>query len=144
MKHLLILIALYGLGISPVAEADGWDVLAKVKFTEKLNKEDNSYYLYPFFDSRIRAYEGKDFELKGHYLPMDFDDARLIILSKFPSSTCFFCGGAGPASVVEVYMKTKPPRFKADQVITIKGTLQLNDKDIEHMNFILKDATLIK
>jgi hypothetical protein len=126
------------------ADPDGWDVFAKVKFTERLSKEDNTYYLYPFFDSRIRAYEGKEFELRGHYLPMDLDDPRVVIVSKFPSSTCFFCGGAGPASVAEVYLKTKPPKLKADQIVTIKGILHLNDKDIEHMNFMLKDAMLIK
>lgn len=122
---------------------DGWDILARVKFTEKYFKEENEYYLYPFFDSKIRALEGKEFTLKGHYLPMDLDDNRMIILSKFPYSMCFFCGGASPASVAEIYFKTKPPRFKADQIITVKGILKLNDSNIDHMNFILKDAELI-
>ena len=122
---------------------DGWDILARVKFTERYFKEENEYYLYPFFDTKIRALEGKEFILKGHYLPMDLDDRRMIILSKFPYSMCFFCGGASPASVAEIYFKVKPPRFKADQIIAVRGILKLNDSDIDHMNFILNDAELI-
>ncbi len=56
---------------------------------------------------------------------------------------CFFCGGASPASVAEIYFKVKPPRFKADQIIAVRGILKLNDSDIDHMNFILNDAELI-
>jgi hypothetical protein len=144
MKYVLILFLLSDFSGRAYLSEDGWEILAKVKFTEKFHKEENEYYLYPFFDSKIRAYEGKDFTLKGHYLPMDLDNSHTIILSKFPYSMCFFCGGASPASVVEVYFKAKPPKFKADQIITIKGILKLNDRDIEHMNFILKDAELIK
>jgi hypothetical protein len=74
---------------------------------------------------------------------MDLDDNRGIILSKVPYSACFFCGGAGPESVVEVYFTDKHPRFKADQVIKVTGILRLNDTDITHMNFILTGATLV-
>lgn len=122
---------------------DGWGILGKVKFTSKFYKEHNDYFLTPFLDSRIRFYEGKEFILKGHYLPMDLEDKRTIILSKYPYSACFFCGGAGPESVAEVHFKDKAPRFKADQVITVKGILKLNANDITHMNFMLHDAELV-
>lgn len=124
-------------------EEDGWAILAKVKFTEKLIKPQDEYYLVPFFDSKIRAYSGKAFMLKGHYLPMDLDDKHTIILSRVPFSMCFFCGGAGPESVAEVHFVNKPPRLKPDQVITVKGILRLNDSDINHMNFILEDAAIL-
>lgn len=63
-----------------------------------------------------------------------------MILSKYPMAQCFFCGIAGPESVVEVTLKEKPPRLKPDQVITITGILKLNDSDVEHMNFLLVDV----
>jgi hypothetical protein len=92
MKYVLILFLLSDFSGRAYLSEDGWEILAKVKFTEKFHKEENEYYLYPFFDSKIRAYEGKDFTLKGHYLPMDLDNSHTIILSKFPYSMCFFCG----------------------------------------------------
>ncbi len=147
MKKLLFLVLCTG--ICTAAQpgppgSEGWTLLAGVKFTEKFYKDYNEYYLTPFFDSRIRAREGKVMTLRGHYLPMDLDDKRGIILSKVPYSACFFCGGAGPESVVEVYFPDNHPRFKADQVITVTGVLKLNDTDINHMNFILTGATLVR
>jgi hypothetical protein len=120
--------------------ADGWDIFAKVKFSEKFFKELNEYYLVPFFDSRIRAYEGKEIALEGYYLPFEMNDRNSIIVSRNPYSSCFFCGGAGPESVAEVVFASKVPRLKSDQVITVTGILKLNDKDINHMNFILVHA----
>ena len=87
---------------------------------------------------------GKQFDLEGYYLPIDVDGDAYIILSKFPYSQCFFCGGAGPESISEVVFKAKQGRFEADQFIRVKGKLRLNTSDIEHGNFILEEAVLIK
>ena len=73
---------------------------------------------------------------------MELDDNKVIILSKFPYSQCFFCGGAGPESVAEIYFSSKRPRLKADQLITVTGLLKLNALDINHMNFILENARI--
>lgn len=123
--------------------SDTWEILARVKFTEKFFPKLNEYYLVPLLDSRIRSYEHKDFRLTGHFLPMELDDANTIILSRHPYAACFFCGGAGPESVAEVVFKTKHQKFKPDQVIAVKGTLILNEGDVNHMNFILRDAVVI-
>lgn len=126
----------------PAKSPDSWEIFARVKFSSKFFKEHNEYFLVPFFDSKIKAYEGKEITLLGHYMPMDLDDNKVIILSKFPYSQCFFCGGAGPESVAEIYFSSKRPRLKADQVITVTGTLKLNALDINHMNFILENARI--
>src|SRR5688500_11959860 len=122
--------------------ANGWDAFAKVKFTPQLVKEVNEYFLVPFFDPKIRFHEGKEMTLEGYFIPMDLESANTIILSRNPYSQCFFCGGAGPESVAEIIFASKPPKFKADQIIKVTGTLKLNEKDINHMNFILKNAML--
>jgi hypothetical protein len=120
----------------------GWDVFAKVKFTPQLVKEVNEYFLVPFFDSKIKFHEGKEMTLEGYFIPMDLESSNTIILSKHPYSQCFFCGGAGPESVVEVILASRPSKLKADQIIKVTGTLKLNEKDINHMNFILEHARL--
>jgi hypothetical protein len=96
----------------------------------------------PFLDSKIRTHEGKAITLEGYYLPYDLSNKNAIIISRNPFSACFFCGGAGPESVAEIVFASKPPRFKADQIITVTGTLKLNDKNVDHMNFILVNARL--
>jgi hypothetical protein len=129
---------------SPQPSKDGWDLFARVKFTAKFYKELNEYFLAPFFDTKIKFYEGKEITLEGYYLPYDMDDKNSVVISKNPYSSCFFCGGAGPESVAEIIFTLKPPRFKPDQIITVKGILKLNGSDVNHMNFILKEATLDK
>lgn len=130
-----------GLMINPPGE-EGWTLFARTKFTSKYFKEQNEYFLVPSFDAMILSKRGNEVQIKGHYMPIDMK-ANSIVLSKFPYASCFFCGGAGPESVAEIVFKDKKPKFKADQVITVKGTLRLNDKDIDHLNFVLVDAEVI-
>ena len=130
--------------VSAFAQTDGWSVFAKTKFDAKYNEKAAEYFLFPTFTADLKAQEGKQFDLEGYYLPIDVEGNAYIILSKFPYSQCFFCGGAGPESIAEVYFKGKTPTFEPDQFIRIKGKLKLNDSDLEHGNFILEEAVLVK
>jgi hypothetical protein len=121
----------------------GWEIFSKVKFTSVFYKEHDAHFLTPRFDAAIRSYEEKEFVLRGYYLPLELEEKNVIILSRHPYSMCFFCGGAGPESVAEIHFAGKMPGFKADQLITVKGILKLNSRDITHLNFILKDAVLV-
>ena len=126
-----------------VAQTDGWGSLAKTKFDSKYNEKAGEYFLMPTFPKELKDLEGKEFALEGYYLAIDVEGDAYIILSKFPTSQCFFCGGAGPESIAEVAFKVKPGRMIADQYIKVKGRLKLNASDLEHGNFILEDAVLL-
>jgi hypothetical protein len=121
-----------------------WDMFAKTKFTEKLNKEFGMYFYYPSFSQEQMALKGKRVELQGFHIPLETSNSKTLILSKYPMAECFFCGGAGPESVAVVYLRTPPSRRpKLDQILKVSGTLELNASDVEEMTFILKDAVLI-
>jgi hypothetical protein len=139
----LIVIACSFLMASSAPPEEGWSLFAKVKFTEKYFKELDEYYLFPFFDSKIKQAEGSEIILKGFYIPMELDDKKTLIISKTKNSECFFCGGSGPETVAEVKLSVNVPRMKADQIITVTGFLKLNDTDVAHMNFILEKAKII-
>jgi hypothetical protein len=126
------------------AQTDGWLAFAKTKFDAKYSDKAGEYFLFPTFSEELKSMVGKEFSLEGYYLPIDVDGDAYIILSKFPYSQCFFCGGAGPESIAEVFFKVKPGKFEPDQYIRVKGKLKLNDADLEHGNFILEEAVLIK
>ncbi len=145
MKLLFGTALIFVLSVTSVfAQADGWTSFAKTKFEAKYNDSAKEYFLYPNFSTELKALEGKEIDLEGYYLPIDVEGDAYIILSKFPYSQCFFCGGAGPESISEVVFKAKQDRFEADQFIRVKGKLRLNTSDIEHGNFILEEAVLIK
>jgi hypothetical protein len=139
-KTLSLALVLWLLPADPVEST--WALFERVPFKTKYFPELSEHFLVPQFDAAIRAREGKVLQIKGHYMPMDVG-RQTVIISKYPYAACFFCGGAGPESVAEVHFKSKPPKFKADQVISVQGRLKLNDSDVEHLNFILEDAELV-
>ncbi len=130
--------------IAASAQTDGWLSFAKTKFDAKYNDKAGEYFLYPTFPPELKSMVGKEFSLEGYYLPIDVEGNTYIILSKFPYSQCFFCGGAGPESIAEVFFKVNPGKFEPDQYIRVKGKLKLNDADLEHGNFILEEAVLVQ
>lgn len=123
-------------------ESDLWQLFARVEFESRFNEETEGYYFFPKFGKEIKSLEGTTVEITGYYLPLKMDDGS-IILSKNPYSSCFFCGGAGPESVAVAIPKGKFPRLTLDEVVKVQGKLRLNGKDVNQLNFILEDATLI-
>ncbi len=138
----LSLLSLLAIG-SPPAK-DLWGIFAKTRFVEKLNRQLSMYFLYPAFPDELKALEGKEVELTGFHIPLEVTDAKMLILSKFPMAECFFCGGSGPESVAVVYLLEKPSkRLKMDDIVRISGKLLLNEKDVDELNFIIKEAKII-
>ena len=123
--------------------ADAWSLLAKTKFEPKFDEKLGEYLYYPTFTADIKKLEGKEITLEGFYVPFAPEGDDYIIISKFPMSQCFFCGGGGPESVAEVNFVKDPGRFQVDDLITVRGKLKLNSDDLDHINFILTDAVLI-
>lgn len=144
MKAILIGIGMILASEAVLAQTDGWVGFARTKFEARYNEKAKEYFLQPSFSPDLKALVGKEIELEGYYLPIDVEGDAYIILSKFPYSQCFFCGGAGPESIAEVTFKTKPRAFEADEFIRVRGKLKLNDSDLEHGNFILEEAVLVK
>lgn len=123
---------------------DAWNEFAKTKFEPKYYEKLGEYLFYPSFSTDLKALEGKEITIEGFYVPFAPEEGNYIILSKYPMSQCFFCGGGGPESIAEVTFKQDPGKFQVDDLITVRGKLKLNAEDIEHVNFIITDAVLVK
>ena len=119
-----------------------WDILKDVKFEDKWSEEFQAYYQIPKFGHAIKGLDGKEVIIKGYIIPVDVID-DYYVLSANPYSSCFFCGQAGPESVMEVQMSERNQDLKMDMVLTFKGTLRLNVDDIYQLNYILEDAVVI-
>jgi hypothetical protein len=139
----IITILLLAVSIQASAQLDSWMLFAKTKFEAKYNEKAAEYFLYPVFSPELKSLVGKEVSLEGYYLPIEIEGDAYIILSKFPYSQCFFCGGAGPESIAEVAFKNKQGKFEMDQYLRVKGRLKLNEGNAEHGNFILEDAVLV-
>ncbi|MBD2753597.1 DUF3299 domain-containing protein [Spirosoma validum] len=119
-----------------------WETLRDVTFKKKWYAEESVYMLYPTFGPNIQKLNGKPVELTGYVLPVDLE-SNIYVLSAFPYSACFFCGGAGPESVVSLKFKKSDKKFKTDERRTFRGTLKLNADNIYELNYILADAEMI-
>ncbi len=145
MKKVIILALVIMLNIASFAQGkfDAWDAFAKTKFEPKYYEKLGEYLFYPTFSADLKAFVGKEITLQGFYVPFAPEGGNYIVLSKFPMSQCFFCGGAGPESIAEVNFARNLPKLQIDDLVTVKGKLKLNTDDMDHVNFILVDAIVI-
>jgi len=118
-----------------------WDHLADVTFEEEYDEEMGGSWLIPIFGNTIKTYQNKQVELEGYLINLDLD-FELIILSLNPYAAYFFCGMAGPETVVEIQLIDPIDKFKLDQRAVIQGELILNKTEFNHFNYILKNATI--
>jgi hypothetical protein len=117
-----------------------WDHLADVTFEERYVEKTDAYYLFPTFGASPLEFEGISVTVKGYIFPLDVE-GDFYVLSKYPFSACFFCGMAGPETIIEIQFKGKDrKRYKMDEEVTVTGILVLNPDDIEHCNYILTQA----
>lgn len=123
-----------------------WQILARVTFEEILNEELDQYIPYPIFHPTVKALDGKEIYMSGYVIPVEeAGDEGILVLSAFPFSACFFCGNAGPESVMDIQLSKKSKkRFKTDDKVTFKGKLKLNDTDLYYLNYIMEDAAFVE
>ncbi len=147
MKKFLFIILLLACYASAQAQKTAqiidWKVLAKVDFVDKYFPDFEAWYLIPKFQEEVRALDQKPIIIKGYVIPMDVEGGEYA-LSAYPFSACFFCGGAGPESVIKLELAEKTERFQTDDIITFSGTLELNDSDVDNFNYILKNCRPLK
>jgi len=127
-----------------VAEDSIWLKLMKIRWVEKYNKKYKTKMLYPKFSKATEALNGKTIIIEGHLIPTEMyaGGGEFVVISALPFKSCYFCGGAGPESVMEVHLKRKRTTFHATK-ITFKGRLELNHDDPDHLIYILKDAVQV-
>lgn len=122
-----------------------WTDLARVDYREVLGQDEFSGILYPIFSDSLLWLDSCLVGLNGYAIPLEETGIdTLLVLSAFPYTQCFFCGNAGPESVVEVWLKDpeRRRRVSMDKKVSISGRLYLNDTDPEHMQYQIREAEL--
>ena len=117
-----------------------WDDLRDVNFEKKYYESEGQYFDYPNYGERIQKREGEQVYISGYLLPVN-PDSNSYVLSAYTFSSCFFCGQAGPESIVELMLEEKlDSDYVTDQWIAFKGALRLNADDLDHLYYILDEA----
>ena len=117
-----------------------WEDLTDVEFKDVYVEELDAYYWKPIFGPSVENLEGKKFHITGYVIPVDIDE-DFYVLSRYPFANCFFCGGAGPETVVDLQFTGHSPReYATDERLTFAGELKLNSDDVYQMNYIIVGA----
>ncbi len=114
-------------------------MLADISYTDEYREELEDIYKKPTFGGEVIALEGEEVSIMGFFLPLDLE-GDYYMLSQNPYATCFFCGGGGPESVIQIKFAKKPRGLSMDDLILIKGQLTLNDNDPLEMYYLLTNA----
>ena len=122
-----------------------WKHLEEVDFVERYTEEIENYVPYPVFRPSVQRLSGQKIEIKGYVIPVEeTGEESIIVLSANPFSSCFFCGMAGPETIMDIKLVKKfKNKFKQDDIITFRGTMRLNDSDLYYLNYILEGAELV-
>ncbi len=132
-KTVAILICLSG-------TPDLWEILAMVEWKQYYSEVLGFDVSEPIFSPQVKALNGKEVTVKGFVMPID-SDPDYMVLSRFPYANCFFCGQAGPETVMEVFFPRNIKYF--NKKITVKGILRLNDSDFYRLTYRLEKAKVI-
>ena len=128
-------ILLFGL----LQDANPWKTLSKVTIEKRFDEVMNFEVDYPTFSEEVKALDGKEITLKGWMIPLDeLRDENYFVLSALPFANCFFCGGAGPETVIEVFTNEEYD-FTEDR-ITVTGKLKLNADDPTQLMYVMSKA----
>ena len=120
-----------------------WHTLSKITFKKVYDEFQGFKVDVPVFSEGVRKYDGKEIVIRGYIVPSQgYEGQTEFFLSAYPYNMCFFCGGAGPETIMEVYTKEEID-YTAEAVI-VKGVLRLNDSDINRLIYALEDVELVE
>lgn len=122
--------------LMPSQSSDIWKTLMSVDYDAR------GYEYVPHFSDKIKSLDGKTITISGYMYPIEETQThRYFMLSYYPIKICFFCGGAGPESVIEISAK-QAIRLQQKK-IKLRGKLKLNYHDSERLFYILINAEQI-
>lgn len=142
-KTVFILLALASLSMAFVMQefkTVRWWQLQDVSFEDVYDSANDLYFMKPIFGERVLALNNQMIEVSGYVIPVDISSG-MYVLSAYPFSACYFCGGAGPESVMQLKFKELPKdKMKTDDYLTFRGRLKLNSDNPDDLNYILLNA----
>ncbi|MEM6770375.1 MAG: hypothetical protein AAF597_07325 [Bacteroidota bacterium] len=145
MRTLLLSLSFFLLAGTALQAQDTnlWKTLSKITYEKKFDDLLGFKVDVPVFSEGIKELEGEIVEVSGYIVPVEgYKSHTEFIFSAYPYNMCFFCGGAGPETVMEV-TSIEPIKYSTER-IKIRGKLTLNSDDINRLMYILTEAELVK
>jgi hypothetical protein len=118
-----------------------WKLLGVIKYVNKPSKDYPDGVMFPIINSTLKAKSKKKIVMSGFIIPIDNVS---YALSKNVFASCFFCGQAGPETIMGIKFKGATPKLKTDQYVTMEGTFRYNDNDVNDWIYHIENAVIVK
>ncbi len=117
-----------------------WKLLSMIKF---IKKTDINYgeVMFPVASPLLKEKNKKKIAISGFIIPIDSEN---YALSKNVFAACFFCGQAGPETIMGIKFKGNAPKLKTDQYVTLEGNFRINENDPDDWIYHIEDAVIVK
>lgn len=136
-KYSLILIALAITHNTQAQQPITWDLLSQVEVAYDQDTIHNTWQMLPEYSEALLQQDQTDIQISGFVIPTDLTGGTYV-LSAFPFSSCFFCGGAGPESVIELHLLRRES-FSTDEFATFAGKIRLQ-RQPDGFLYVLENA----
>jgi hypothetical protein len=123
-----------------VSDSLTWKLLGQIKFIKKPHKEYGEID-YPIVNEVLKKKSGKKISMSGFIVPIDNVN---YALSKNVFASCFFCGKAGPETIMGIKFKAGKMKLKTDQYVTLEGNFRVNENNVEDWIYHIEDAIITK
>jgi hypothetical protein len=122
-----------------VADTLSWKLLGQIKYIKKPSPDYPEGVMYPVVNPTLKAKQGKQIVMSGFIIPID---NKSYALSKNVFASCFFCGQAGPETIMGIKFKNAGTKLKTDQYVTLSGTFRYNDNNVEDWIYHVENAVV--
>lgn len=124
-----------------VADTLSWKLLGQIKYVKKPSPDYPEGVMFPIINPTLKAKNKKEIIMSGFIIPID---NKNYALSKNVFASCFFCGQAGPETIMGIKFRNPNMKLKTDQYVTLKGTFRYNDSNVDDWIYHIEDAVIIK
>lgn len=145
IRYFLILSLCMMVNLLVSQSRDMWSILGMVTFQSTFNQEYMMETKIPKISPSVEKIDGSVIEVEGYIIPLTGQLTQShFMLSKFPQSTCFFCGKAGPETAMQVFMRDNKKVKINERKVKVRGTLIVNPKDASSLLYTLEDAIIFE
>ena len=117
-----------------------WKLLGQIKFLKKPSKEYPEGVMFPVINPVLKTKNSHTIYMTGFIVPID---NKNYALSKNVFASCFFCGQAGPETIMGIKFKNPGTKLKTDQYVTLQGTFRYNDSDVDDWIYHIENAVVV-
>ena len=146
-RNKLLLLLLFSIGFLQFGSAQApidWFALNDVTFEKIQDEQFGLSYDKATFGEWVKSLDGQEVIITGYMIPMDALGTSYAV-SRNPNSSCFFCGGAGPETVIRLWMSPDAvQRYQTDEYLNWQGTLRLNASNQHAFIYEMWDAKPVK